>query len=260
MIFARRGAKCVYGSVWHIIKLVACDKNRARGSERNIAVSAFNCIRSYGRRRIVARSDNYFDVFVQSELIGNGFFERPYRLIALIYLRQILFAYAKHGQHGLRPAAVFRVEIQCARRIGAVGRKHSAEPVCNIVLRQHYLFYFLEILRFIVFQPKYFRRGEAGERDVSRVLLERLFADNIVKIFGLKRASAVVPQNGGTDHIVVFVEHDKAVHLPRKADGDNTVSVNVRYKLFYYRNAAVIPVLRILLAPTVFGIIEGVLS
>ena len=74
MIFARRGAKCMYGAVRHIIELVACNKNCARGSERNIAVSAFNCIRSYGGCRIVARSDNYFDVFVQSELIGNVLF------------------------------------------------------------------------------------------------------------------------------------------------------------------------------------------
>lgn len=118
----------------------------------------------------------------------------------------------------------------------------------------------MKILRLIVFEPKHFGRGEAGERDVSRVLLERLFADNIVEIFGLKRASAVIPQNGGADHIIVFIEHDKAVHLPRKADGDNTVSVNVRYKLFYYGYAPVIPILRILLAPTVFWIIEGILS
>ena len=117
MIFARRRAKCVYRSVWHIIKLVACDKNRARGSERNVAVPAFNCIRSDCGRRIISRADNYFHIFIQSELIGNGLFERSYRLIALIYFGQFLFTYAEHGQHGLRPAAVFRVEIQCTRGV-----------------------------------------------------------------------------------------------------------------------------------------------
>lgn len=90
MIFARRGAKCMYGAVRHIIELAACDKNRARGSERNVAVPAFNCIRSYGGRRIVARADNYFNIFIQSEFIDSGLFERPYRLVALIYFWQIL--------------------------------------------------------------------------------------------------------------------------------------------------------------------------
>lgn len=77
MIFARRGAKCMYGAVRHIIELVACNKNCARGSERNVAVPAFNCIRSDCGCRIVARSDNYFDVFVQSQLVGNGFLSVP---------------------------------------------------------------------------------------------------------------------------------------------------------------------------------------
>lgn len=77
MIFARRGAKCMYGAVRHIIELVACNKNCARGSERNVAVSAFNCIRSYGGRRIIARSDNDFNIFIQSQLIGNGFLSVP---------------------------------------------------------------------------------------------------------------------------------------------------------------------------------------
>ena len=117
MIFARRGAKCVYRSVRRIVELVACNENRARGSERNIAVSAFNCIRSDCRRRIVARANNDFNIFIQSELVGNGLFERPYRLIALIYFGQLLFTYAEHGQHGLRPAAIFRVEIQCTRGV-----------------------------------------------------------------------------------------------------------------------------------------------
>ena len=63
----------MYGAVRHIIELVACDKNRARGSERNVAVPAFNCIRSYGGRRIVARADNYFNIFIQSEFIERTF-------------------------------------------------------------------------------------------------------------------------------------------------------------------------------------------
>ena len=118
----------------------------------------------------------------------------------------------------------------------------------------------MKILRLIVFEPKHFGRGEAGERDVSRVLLERLFADNIIEIFGFTRASAVIPQNGGADHIVVFVEHDKAVHLPRKADRCNAVFIDIGHKLSYYGYAPVIPILRVLLAPAVFGIIYGILS
>ena len=117
MIFARRGAKCVYSAVRHIIKLVACNKNCARGSKRNIAVSVFSCIRSDCRCRIIARANNDFNIFVQSELIGNGLFELPYRLVALIYFWQILFTYAEHRQHSPGPAAIFCVEIQCARSV-----------------------------------------------------------------------------------------------------------------------------------------------
>ena len=107
----------MYGAVRHIIELVACNENRARGSERNVAVPAFNCIRSYGGCRIIARANNDFNIFIQSELIGNGLFERPYRLLALIYFWQILFTYAEHRQHSPGPTAIFRVEIQCTRGV-----------------------------------------------------------------------------------------------------------------------------------------------
>ena len=58
------------------------------------------------------------DTFIyESELIGNGLFERPYRLVALIYFWQILFTYAEHRQHSPGPTAIFCVEIQCTRGV-----------------------------------------------------------------------------------------------------------------------------------------------
>ena len=86
-----------------------------------------------------------------------------------------------------------------------VGYERARELVDKIILRQHYLFYSLEILRLVILDPKNFRRGETREGDVAGIRGELLSADRFVEIFRLFYGAAVVPKDGRPYHFVMFI-------------------------------------------------------
>ena len=61
-------------------------------------------------------------------------------------------------------------------------------------------------------------RSEAGKRDVGGVTAQLVLADLVVQVIDLLLGAAVIPQDAGADDLVIFIQHDKAVHLAACAD------------------------------------------
>ena len=75
------------------------------------------------------------------------------------------------------------------------------------------------MFRLFVSQPKDFRSGKAGQRGIGNEP-DQVFptADGTFDFGTLFECALVIPQDRFSDHFVVFIEKDAAVHLPRETD------------------------------------------
>ena len=168
-------------------------------------------------------------------------------------------AHAAELQHLLRPALVLHVEQQHAARVGVVAAVHAREHVVDVVLRQHDLADAREVFGLVLLHPQDLRRGEAREGDVRGQGREPVAADLIVEIIDLLLRAPVVPEDGGADDRVVFVEHDQAVHLAAAADAGHLRGVRPGEQLLHAAADARPPVLGLLLRPAGLREIERIL-
>ncbi len=120
---------------------------------------------------------------------------------------------------------------------------YTGHLISDVVFRKHDLFDFSEVFRFIFFYPKDLRRGKAGECDICRILGKFVFPDHVVEIVCLLCRTAVVPQNSRTDHIVIFIQNDKSVHLSAEADARHLCGVKAVREFFDAGSHSIPPVL-----------------
>ena len=85
---------------------------------------------------------------------------------------------------------------------------YACQTICQVILRQHDLFDPCKVLRLVVFHPQNLRRGKSGEGDVCRVFGKLLLADHLIQIVVFPEGSAIVPENRGTDDLIVFIQHN----------------------------------------------------
>ena len=64
--------------------------------------------------------------------------------------------------------------------------------------------------------PQHFRRGEARHGEVAGALLE--IGNAALELGAFGERAAVVPQDGGSERLVMGVEQGRAVHLAREPD------------------------------------------
>ena len=95
--------------------------------------------------------------------------------------------------------------------------------------------------------------SEACKCNVCGILRKFFLSDNRIKIFRLLTGTAVIPENRRTDHIVIFIQSYKTVHLTAKTDSCYFFAVNPFCELFDSFHALGEPVLRILLRPARMG-------
>jgi hypothetical protein len=69
----------------------------------------------------------------------------------------------------------------------------------------------------VLAHPHQLGRGEAGHREVARDVAEPRHGAR--ERLALRGAAAVVPQDGGAQHLAGGIEQRGAVHLARQADG-----------------------------------------
>ena len=104
---------------------------------------------------------------------------------------------------------------------------YTGQPIRNVILRKHDLFDPCKVLWLILFHPEDLRRGKSGERNIRSVLRQLLFADHIIQIIAFLCGSAIVPEDGRADHLILLVQNDKSMHLSSKADACHLILVCV---------------------------------
>ena len=104
--------------------------------------------------------------------------------------------------------------------------------------------------------PQDFARRKSGERRVCRDFKIPLLADKGMDFFAFGGGALVAPQDSRTQHLVVFVQHNKRMHLtgqPNAAHGSGVCAALLKHGA---RAGAdrLPPVLRILFRPAVLGL------
>ena len=136
---------------------------------------------------------------------------------------------------------------------------YACQFVCDIILGKHDLCDLCKIFRLLILHPEDLRRRKSRKCNICGILGELLLADDIVQIIRLLRGTSVIPENCGTDHVVLLVEDHKPVHLSAKADACHLALVHILNQLFDSVHRLRIPVLRLLLRPARMREIQRVL-
>ena len=126
---------------------------------------------------------------------------------------------------------------------------HTGQPVVYIILRQHDLADPCKILRLLISHPEKLRCREACKGYIGRVVRKFVLSDLLIEIIHLFVSSAVIPEDCGADHLVIFVENDEAVHLSTGSDADDLSFVKSFRQLGNSRHRLPNPRIRILFRP-----------
>ena len=98
---------------------------------------------------------------------------------------------------------------------------NSGKLVSKVILGEHDLSNLSEILRLIFLNPEDLGSGEAGECDITGEFCEFSLSDLVIKIIGFSSGTSVIPENSGTDDVVILIKDNKAVHLSAERDSGN---------------------------------------
>ena len=230
-------------------KMISGNEQCAGCSEGDIALALSDGSRSDRGCRIVSAARGDDDAVGQSQFLRDLTLQGSDLLIALVQLREHVLRDAADLAHLLRPAFILNIQKEHAGRIGVISTVGSAQSVGEIVLRKHDLRDSCEILRFIFLYPEDLRRGESRIGDVRRIFLQDVPSDHLVQIVGLFRSSSVIPQDRGTDHVVILVQNDQSVHLTAEGDAGNLALVLSVQKFLQTCDGLLIPVERVLFRP-----------
>ena len=136
---------------------------------------------------------------------------------------------------------------------------NAGQLICYVILGKHDLLDLCEVLRLFILNPEDLRCSEAGEGNVCSILAELFLADHVVQVIALLVGSSVIPENCGTDHVVILVQDHKAVHLAAKADACHLGLVRILDELLDADLGLLPPILGLLLRPARMREIQGIL-
>ena len=110
------------------------------------------------------------------------------------------------------------IEELHAARVGDLRRVLARHAEADVILRQEDVTAAAVVLRLVVADPENLRGRETRQRRIRRDLDEALAADALRDFLAFLARALVAPDDGRADDLVLLVEHDEAMHLPREAD------------------------------------------
>ena len=251
-------AEAVQGVHLVLFILRGGDEQRAAGAEGDIAPALAHDARAHGSRGVVAGARHDLHARAEAQRFGDLALQRAHHLVAFVQGGELFFADAAHGAHLAAPAAVFHVQQQHARSIRKIGAEGARKAVCQIVFGQHDLGDPGKVFRLVVAHPQNFGGGEAGKGDVARPLRQLVFAHRLVQVRRLRFGAAVVPEDGGADDVVVFIQRHQPVHLPAEGDAFYGGLVLPVQQGGDARQRRRVPVFGALFAPARLRVVHGV--
>ena len=135
---------------------------------------------------------------------------------------------------------------------------HSSQNIVDIVLGQHDLRDLPEVLRLILFHPEDLGSCETCKRNISSQRGQFFLANFIIEVVHLFGGSAVIPEDGRTDDVVVFIQHHQAMHLTSAADTGYSICIKAFQQFRHILKERLFPILRVLLAPAGLGKFQGI--
>ena len=119
---------------------------------------------------------------------------------------------------------------------------------------------FCIILRFVVSHPQDLRCRKTGQCRICRDFNETLLSNSFCDLLTFPGRSLITPDNGTADHLIIFIQHNKAMHLSGNTKSLDILPVHTGF-LHNLRNGfqrRILPILRILLCPAVLRLIQRI--
>src|SRR6266404_4232936 len=129
-----------------------------------------------------------------------------------------------------RPVPAPQIKQDCARAVGFVHRERPGELESYIIFRQQDVAGACEYLRLVILHPPALRRGEPCQGFSACDLNEALPAYARAYFVALIGATLIVPEDRGSERLLLFVQKNKTVHLSSQADRRNRFAGSVRLK------------------------------
>ena len=133
------------------------------------------------------------------------------------------------GEQFFREAVVLEIPENAFGESRNGGAHFAREPHGDVVAGQHDFVDFLEDGRLVFLYPRQFRGGEVAGR-IEQMLQTERFAQRAERPLAVGHGAAVAPDNGGTQHLPLFIDHHQPVHLIRDADGFYFRAVDARLR------------------------------
>src|ERR1700722_2989004 len=107
-------------------------------------------------------------------------------------------------------------------------------------------------MRLVLAHPQKFRQREVRQRRIASELNQFLGADFSIQLFALPLGSNVAPDQCRPDNISVYIQHHRAMHLPREPDASDvfTRKPTLRNRLAHRDAGRAPPIFWMLLSPT----------
>ena len=137
----------------------------------------------------------------------------------------------------------------------------AADPVADIVLGQQEQLRPCERVRLMLLHPQQLGQREALQRRIARDCPQQA-AQPLLDLPALLRRARVIPENGGTQRLVLPVQQDEPVHLAGEADALHPAVLQRRRcrQLTERFDRSPHPILGILLAPARLGACERIFT
>ena len=135
----------------------------------------------------------------------------------------------------------------------------TSQTVGYVIFGKHDLRDPRKVLRLLISDPENLWSGKAREGNIGRIFRKLLFADHIVQVITFLPGSSIVPEKRRADHLIVFIQNHKPMHLPAKADARHLLLLTASQQLFQTVHGTGKPVLRLLFRPARMRKINGIL-
>ena len=235
------------------LELLGRDEQRAGRAQGDVASAISHHAGAHSGGGVVPRPGADYSVPGDPQRVRHLRLDRADGRKALEQLWQLCFRNTANLQHLSAPALVLHIQEQRAGGVGIVGGVDPGENVVHIVLGEHDFLDLMIIFRLVLPHPQELRRGEAGEGDVGGQGGEFFPAQPVVQLFHLFCRAPIVPQDGGTDHLIVFVQHHQPMHLAGAADPRHVPAVASPQQFGDPLQEGPSPVLGVLLTPARVG-------
>ena len=227
-------------------EILAGDEQRPGRPKRYVASAVSHCRGPDCSRRIVPGSGDHLYVRRQPQFLCDLRLQTSHRLPALIQLRKLLRCDAADLHHLPGPALMLYIQEQHAGGIGIFRAECSRKPVRKVIFREHDLTDPSKILRLILLHPEDLWSRKSRKCNICRVFRKFFLSYNIIQIIRLFSCPPVIPEDRRTDHIIVFIQRHKTVHLPAEADPFHLCPVTPGYQFSDPFHALRKPVFRLL--------------